>query len=77
MNPRVVHRLAVCAAALVAAGSMNAGFASDGDPARPATGAAPSPLIVIGKTANFRQSAEGELARLNYHFFAEIFLGEG
>lgn len=77
MNPRVVHRLAVCAAALVAAGSMNAGFASDGDPARPATGAAPSPLIVIGKTANFRQNAEGELARLNYHFFAEIFLGEG
>lgn len=60
------------AVALVVAGSISTGFARDGDSAA----AAPtSRLIVIGKTANYRQSGRGELSRLNYHFFAEIFLG--
>jgi hypothetical protein len=30
-------------------------------------------LIVVGKTANYRQSADGHLRLLNYHFFAEVF----
>lgn len=30
-------------------------------------------LVVIGKTVNYRQSADGKLALLNRHFFAEIF----
>jgi len=34
-------------------------------------------LVVIGKTVNYRQSADGGLVRLNYHFFAEIFLVPG
>jgi hypothetical protein len=34
-------------------------------------------LAVIGKTVNYRQAADGSLARLNYHFFAEIFLAPG
>ena len=34
-------------------------------------------LAVIGKTVNYRQGADGSLARLNYHFFAEIFLAPG
>src|SRR5579872_603838 len=39
---------------------------------------APAPrLIVVGKTVNYRQSAAGDLAKLNYHFFAEIFLEHG
>ncbi len=31
-------------------------------------------FVVLGKTANYRQSATGEHSLLNYHFFAEIFL---
>lgn len=34
-------------------------------------------FLVMGKTTNHRQSASGELALLNYHFFAEIFVREG
>lgn len=70
------HGLSVCAVALVTAGMMSSGFARDGNPAAPAAGAHPSPLIVIGKTANYRQGAGGQISRLNYHFFAEIFRGE-
>ena len=33
-------------------------------------------FVVLGKTANFRQSAHGKHTLLNYHFFAEIFLKE-
>lgn len=33
----------------------------------------PAHLIVVGKTVNYRQSADGKLTLLNYHFFAEIF----
>ncbi|MFT5484931.1 MAG: hypothetical protein ACI9GW_003600 [Halieaceae bacterium] len=33
-------------------------------------------FVVAGKTANFRQETNGDLAALNYHFFAEIFLQE-
>lgn len=33
----------------------------------------PPSLIVIGKTVNYRQSEEGKLALLNYHYFAEVF----
>jgi hypothetical protein len=31
-------------------------------------------VAVLGKTVNYRQAADGHLTRLNYHFFAEIFL---
>ena len=31
-------------------------------------------VAVLGKTVNYRQAADGNLTRLNYHFFAEIFL---
>jgi len=31
-------------------------------------------FIVAGKTGNYRQSANGALSKLNFHFFAEIFL---
>ena len=31
-------------------------------------------FIVAGKTSNHRQSAQGDVRVLNYHFFAEIFL---
>ncbi len=31
-------------------------------------------VAVLGKTVNYRQAADGSLTRLNYHFFAEIFL---
>ncbi len=34
-------------------------------------------FLVMGKTANHRQSETGELGLLNYHFFAEIFVREG
>ncbi len=34
-------------------------------------------LAVIGKTVNYRQATDGSLVRLNYHFFAEIFLAPG
>src|SRR3990172_273269 len=34
-------------------------------------------FLVMGKTANHRQSESGELGLLNYHFFAEIFVREG
>ena len=34
-------------------------------------------FVVLGKTTNHRQVAEGVYALLNYHFFAEIFLREG
>src|SRR5579872_7209173 len=30
-------------------------------------------LVVVGKSVNYRQRADGRLIRLNYHFFAEIF----
>ena len=33
-------------------------------------------FVVLGKTANYRQSAEATHSLLNYHFFAEIFLKE-
>jgi hypothetical protein len=38
---------------------------------------APPNLIVVGKTVNYRQSAEGRLTLLNYHFFAEVFQPSG
>ncbi|NKB36972.1 MAG: hypothetical protein GKR93_07330 [Gammaproteobacteria bacterium] len=34
-------------------------------------------FVVLGKTANYRQSASGKHSLLNYHFFAEIFLKKG
>lgn len=34
-------------------------------------------FIVMGKTTNHRQAPGGELALLNYHFFAEIFVRPG
>jgi len=34
-------------------------------------------LIVVGKTVNYRQAADGGLTQLNYHFFAEISLPPG
>lgn len=34
-------------------------------------------FLVMGKTTNHRQAASRELALLNYHFFAEIFVREG
>jgi hypothetical protein len=34
-------------------------------------------LVVLGKTVNYRQAADRGLRRLNYHFFAEIFLPPG
>jgi Glyoxalase/Bleomycin resistance protein/Dioxygenase superfamily len=34
-------------------------------------------VIVVGKTVNYRQAADGGLTRLNYHFFAEISLPPG
>lgn len=34
-------------------------------------------FLVVGKTANYRQQADGSVAALNYHFFAEIFRREG
>jgi hypothetical protein len=34
-------------------------------------------FLVMGKTTNHRQSDDGELGLLNYHFFAEIFVREG
>ncbi len=34
-------------------------------------------FLVIGKTTNHRQSADGAMSLLNYHFFAEIFVKEG
>jgi hypothetical protein len=34
-------------------------------------------FLVMGKTTNHRQSAEGEIHLLNYHFFSEIFVREG
>ncbi len=34
-------------------------------------------FLVMGKTTNHRQSESGELALLNYHFFAEVFVKEG
>jgi hypothetical protein len=33
-------------------------------------------FVVLGKTANYRQSTHGSHKLLNYHFFAEIFLKE-
>jgi hypothetical protein len=33
-------------------------------------------FVVLGKTANYRQSSHGSHKLLNYHFFAEIFLKE-
>ena len=33
-------------------------------------------FVVLGKTANYRQSTHGSHTLLNYHFFAEIFLKE-
>jgi hypothetical protein len=33
----------------------------------------PPSLIVVGKTVNYRQSADAKLAPLNYHYFAEVF----
>ena len=33
-------------------------------------------FVVVGKTGNFRQSADGTVSALNYHFFAEIFIQE-
>jgi hypothetical protein len=33
-------------------------------------------FLVMGKTSNHRQSAEGALQILNYHFFSEIFVRE-
>jgi hypothetical protein len=34
-------------------------------------------FLVMGKTTNHRQSADGAMSLLNYHFFAEIFVKEG
>lgn len=34
-------------------------------------------FLVMGKTTNHRQSVDGELTLLNYHFFAEIFVEDG
>lgn len=34
-------------------------------------------FLVMGKTANHRQAADGSLSLLNFHFFAEIFVKEG
>jgi len=34
-------------------------------------------FLVMGKTTNHRQSADGATSLLNYHFFAEIFVKEG
>jgi hypothetical protein len=34
-------------------------------------------FLVMGKTTNYRQSGDGTLTLLNYHFFAEIFVKEG
>lgn len=34
-------------------------------------------FLVMGKTTNHRQSADGAMTLLNYHFFAEIFVKEG
>ena len=34
-------------------------------------------FLVMGKTSNHRQSVDGSLALLNYHFFAEIFVKDG
>jgi extradiol dioxygenase family protein len=34
-------------------------------------------FLVLGKTANYRQTELGEQSMLNYHFFAEIFVKEG
>ena len=34
-------------------------------------------FLVMGKTTNHRQSADGSLSLLNYHFFAEIFVKDG
>lgn len=34
-------------------------------------------FLVMGKTTNHRQSSDGELALLNYHFFAEVFVTDG
>ena len=34
-------------------------------------------FLVMGKTTNHRQSENGDLVLLNYHFFAEIFVREG
>ncbi len=34
-------------------------------------------FLVMGKTSNHRQSENGELLLLNYHFFSEIFVREG
>lgn len=34
-------------------------------------------FLVMGKTTNHRQSADGAMSLLNYHFFAEIFVEEG
>ena len=31
-------------------------------------------FVVAGKTGNFRQSTDGMVSALNYHFFAEIFI---
>lgn len=42
-------------------------------PAGHAAAPAPPSLIVVGKTVNYRQSAEATLTLLNYHFFAEVF----
>jgi hypothetical protein len=35
--------------------------------------AVPPSLIVVGKTVNYRQSADAKPAPLNYHYFAEVF----
>jgi len=34
-------------------------------------------FLVMGKTTNHRQSADGSMSLLNYHFFAEIFVKDG
>ena len=34
-------------------------------------------FLVMGKTTNHRQSADGAMSLLNYHFFAEIFVKDG
>lgn len=63
-------------ATLLVAGSTGTAFAADGA-AAPGTGGSAPTLFVIGKTVNYRQSMQGSLTRLNYHFFAEIFLPDG
>jgi hypothetical protein len=57
------NRAAVTAVATVALLLPPAGYSAEGPPN----------LIVVGKSVNYRQSAEGKLDLLNYHYFAEVF----